>query len=393
MSSMSPEREQTLRRLVGMMNTRHRNPFPVSPQLLDCFDVAMSQQEAEFLVRMGTEPVSHDRALAISGMTRDVFRTFFDGLLKKGLVWPKESPDGSDLFVLPGIMLGWFEVFLSDGQETPEQKEFARRLDRLIRSWGKMNVFPLRSLFNKKVRDSEPSQSIAAIHDTEPQSTRTIPVNQTVPAGPIRIYPARTVWELIDRCGERSSIAVVHCFCRQYHKLINEPCRFSHPPESCIAIGKIAEHAVQHCNARLLSKAEAADLLRELQQKGAVHQVFHENENVGNPEIAICNCCWDCCGVLGSYNRGIVPLNFRSYFEARVPDPSLCTACAVCLDFCPVGAISTEDGTSSIDGKKCIGCGQCELHCPEHAVQLFPHERTVMIPLRKRSEARIPWEP
>jgi len=389
MATMSPEREKTLRKLAEMMNTRHRNPFPISKALLDCFDIAISQQEAEFLIQMGTEPLTRERAAELSGMTGEAFKPFWDNLLKKGLVWPRISADGPDVFMLPGIMLGWFEIFLSDGRETPEQKEFARRLDRLFESWGKMNVFPLRNLFNKKVRASDPLQSIVAAQRAEAQQIRTIPVNQPVTAGPVRIYPARTVDELIERHGDDNNIAVVHCFCRQYHKMIGEPCRFEHPPQSCIVIGRFTRHALEYGNARRLSKAEAAALVRELEQKGAVHQVFHENERPGEPELAICNCCWDCCGVFGSYSRGIIPLNLKSYFVAQLSDPALCNACAICEDYCPVRAITMEDGRSSIDEKKCIGCGQCELHCPEHAVSLVPHERIVMLPLEKRSRARI----
>ncbi|MBN1105705.1 MAG: hypothetical protein JXL84_20015 [Deltaproteobacteria bacterium] len=67
---------------------------------------------------------------------------------------------------------------------------------------------------------------------------------------------------------------------------------------------------------RYVSKDEALGLIKKLEEKGAVHRVFHEKEDVREPEIAICNCCLDFCAVLGSYNRGILPLHFRSYYLA-----------------------------------------------------------------------------
>jgi len=387
---MSPEREKGLRKLVEMMNTRHRRPFPITRPLLDCFDIAITQSELEFLLRMGTEPLSYDKAAALSGMREDDFRPFFQNLGKKGLVWPKAVAGGEDVFVLPGIMLGWFEVFLAGGQETAEKREFARRLDKLFKSYGKMNTFLFRGLMNYKARRMQPHQSVVAIQGPEGAATRTIPVNQSVPTGQVKIYPAKTVQELIEKQADDKSIAAVHCFCRQAHKMIDEPCRFGHPPESCMAIGSLGAHAVKYAGGRALTKSEALALLRELQQKGAVHQVFHENEDVEQAEIAICNCCWDCCGVFGSYNRGIMPLVLKSYFEAQLSDPAVCNACETCVGYCPVQAISMKDGRSNIDCRKCIGCGQCELHCPEHAITLAANERTVMLPLRKRSEARIP---
>jgi electron transport complex protein RnfB len=117
--------------------------------------------------------------------------------------------------------------------------------------------------------------------------------------------------------------------------------------------------------------------------------VFHKDEDMHNPEIAICNCCWDCCGILGSYSRGILPLNFHSFFEARLPDLSLCSGCATCEDFCPVQAISVANDKCAINPQNCIGCGQCQLHCPEGAIQLVTNERRVFLPLKKKSEARI----
>ena len=130
-------------------------------------------------------------------------------------------------------------------------------------------------------------------------------------------------------------------------------------------------------------------MVRELQAKGAVHQVFHKDEDVNNPELAICNCCWDCCGVFGSYNRGILPLNLHSYYEAQLRDPSLCIGCATCVDFCPVHAIAMVEDKCKIDPATCIGCGQCEIHCPEEAISLNENERRVFLPLKKKSEARI----
>jgi len=41
--------------------------------------------------------------------------------------------------------------------------------------------------------------------------------------------------------------------------------------------------------------------------------------------------------------------------------------CAVCIDTCPVGAIS-GGGTLTVDLGKCLFCTDCERACPEHAI-------------------------
>jgi ferredoxin len=389
-STISPDRAEKLRKLAELMNTRHKNPFPVTEPLLSCYDIALTSEEIDFLLQMGTEPYSYEKAASMSSLPGNQFRIFFEALVRKGFIWPHEAPEGAELFILPGIMLGWCEVFLAGGEETPEKREFARRVDALLKSYGKMNSFPLRVIVNRRSRKAQPHQSILIPRSSPERGKRqTIPVGRTVDSEPARIYPAKNVEELIEKHGDGGSIAIVHCFCRQYHKMIEQPCRFGQPAQSCIAIGSLGRYAVKHGKGRFLSKSEAISLVRELQYKGAVNQVFHENEDVHNPEIAICNCCWDCCGVFGSYNRGIIPLNLHSYFEAQLPDPSRCSGCAACVDFCPVQAISMVHDKCSIDSGKCIGCGQCDLHCPEDAIRMVANERSVFLPLKKKSAARI----
>ncbi|MBN2241895.1 MAG: 4Fe-4S binding protein [Acidobacteria bacterium] len=390
-SKMTAEREKSLKKLAVMMNTRHQNPFPLSEELLNCIDPVLAPEEVDFLIEMGTDPYTYDQVLSRSGMPEDRFKDFFEGIIRKGYAWPHDTPDEKQWYRLPGFMLGAFEVYLADGRETPEKREFARRLDALLHSFGKLNKFPTRNFFNAQVRKSQPHQSILIPAGAPATGIkgRTIEVGKAIDTEPARVYPAKTVEALLEKQEGGRNIAVIHCFCRQYHKMVDTACRFDHPPQSCIAIGSLAKFAVEHGTGRYLSKPEAMDLVHELQSKGAVHQVFHQDENVNNPEVAICNCCWDCCGVLGSYNRGIIPLNLHAFFMAQLTDESLCNGCSVCADYCPVRAISIVDDVCRIDGGKCIGCGQCELQCPQEAIRMDENERTVFLPLLKKSDARI----
>lgn len=390
-STISEEHGKKLKKLAGLMNTRHRNPYPVSEPLLDCLDHVLTPEEIDFLIEMGTDPYTYEQASSRTTLPAERFKEFFEGLLRKGYIWPHDTPDEIQWYKLPGFMLGAFEVYLADGEETPDKQEFARRLDALLKYFSKLNTFPTRNFFNAQVRKSRPQQSILipGRGSTVDGSERTIPVGKAIDAQPARVYPARTVEALIDKYGDEQNIAVIHCFCRQYHKMMDEACRFEHPPQSCMAIGSLARFAVRYGTGRYLAKTEAIELVHELQSKGAVHQVFHQDEDIQKPEIAICNCCWDCCGVFGSYNRGIIPLNLHAFFIARLADESSCVGCGTCRDYCPVQAISLVDDSSRIDTEKCIGCGQCELQCSQNAIRMVENERTVFLPLLKKSEARI----
>ena len=45
-----------------------------------------------------------------------------------------------------------------------------------------------------------------------------------------------------------------------------------------------------------------------------------------------------------------------------------CVACGVCVEECPVGAISMNEHAAVIDQKACIRCGKCHEICPHEAV-------------------------
>jgi len=47
-----------------------------------------------------------------------------------------------------------------------------------------------------------------------------------------------------------------------------------------------------------------------------------------------------------------------------------CIGCGICVDTCPVQALSLVDGVSVVDPKQCIDCGACVKVCPTNAISL-----------------------
>jgi len=54
---------------------------------------------------------------------------------------------------------------------------------------------------------------------------------------------------------------------------------------------------------------------------------------------------------------------------ARV-DSEKCTGCGVCVDVCPLEAISLNDGMAVIDEDTCTDCSLCVNECPNDAISL-----------------------
>lgn len=59
-------------------------------------------------------------------------------------------------------------------------------------------------------------------------------------------------------------------------------------------------------------------------------------------------------------------------------DEKRCKACSICVSYCPAGVLAMKDEASAVLGEMievvhpeaCIGCTECELHCPDFAIMV-----------------------
>lgn len=59
-------------------------------------------------------------------------------------------------------------------------------------------------------------------------------------------------------------------------------------------------------------------------------------------------------------------------------DEHRCKACNICVSYCPAGVLAMRDDASAVLGKMveviepsaCIGCSECEIHCPDFAIMV-----------------------
>lgn len=103
-----------------------------------------------------------------------------------------------------------------------------------------------------------------------------------------------------------------------------------------------------------------------------------------SPEKCLgCRTCELACSFdkIRAFNPKISRVSVLSYDEAAISVPIMCMQCEdpSCMKVCPTSAIyRVEDGTVSVDAKKCIGCKLCISACPLGNITFSPVEKKVV---------------
>jgi Pyruvate/2-oxoacid:ferredoxin oxidoreductase delta subunit len=206
--------------------------------------------------------------------------------------------------------------------------------------------------------------------DLEPM-TRVIPVQRSLEGGGSRVLPYESAVKILEEARRR---AVTKCTCRLTARKCDAPI------EVCIQLNRAADYAIKRGSGREISLAEAKQILSECEDKGLVHLT----DNRATNEHIICNCCSCCCITLPVIAQaGSRVLLAPSRYMPTI-DETTCTLCGVCLERCPVKALSVQGGATSkgihVKEELCIGCGQCAYHCPEKAMVLIEVRSPEFIP-------------
>ena len=388
---LTSERKKKIKSLLSMMNKQNLRFIPIAPPLVEMMHLVTSNEEINYLLKMGTDLYDYSQAEQASSMPQDQFQPFFDKMQRKGLVHIEYDSDGQEKYRLNAIAVGWYECMMHYIMGKPNEKEFSEKWSEFFQFFRKFNFFPSRNIQNLVMPNIlKPSQDIALMNPAikSKNKRKTIPIGSSVTPGG-KVYPPFMVNNLVEEYGETDSIHIFPCVCRHGNKLLDLNCDFDMPRESCMAFGDAAKAWASWGYGHKISKNEAIDILAEVREKGAVHSAIHEKEDDNLPVAAICNCCWDCCGILKPYNMGSVPLMYNASYIASIRDDANCKACGNCAKYCPTTAMKMKDKEVSFDKDKCIGCGQCAFQCRQNNIEMHQNERKVYLPVMKKADARV----
>lgn len=391
--SLLRNKKGDLRKLVTLMNKQNKRFMPPFESILKIIDLCITPEELGLLLKMGTGLYSYEQVAALSGMNSEKFNPIFESLKRKAFIGIKNPETSEEQYTLHPFVVGWFEGQVSFLIGRPEEKEFAQRYMEFYNSARNLNFFPVRQIMNV-VSKYVPAtnQSVGTVRESKnAKGKSTIIIDEKIVAPDSKIYPTSSINDMIMEYGTKSIIGQFKaCMCRQVMSNTDDPCRLKMPDDiGCIGFGEGIKTYMKYGYMRQISKEQAYDIIQKARDCGAVHTVFHEMDDTKLPQIGMCNCCWDCCGILRCYNMGVTPLRYSCYFMAQITDNSRCTGCGKCEKYCPTAAIKVVEKKVVLDTKKCIGCGQCVHQCVRFVVELVENKRTAFLPMLKKSEARI----
>jgi ferredoxin len=386
-------KKSDLIRLVLLMNRQNRRFMPPMNAILQAIDLVITPEELDYLLKLGTELYSWEEALAVSGLKSEDFMPLFERLRQKAFIGVKLSENGEERYYLHPFIVGWFEGIVAYLIGRPEEKEFARRYMSLFTSLRRYNILPVRQVMNAVNRLAPvTNQSVGTVYEAKNEKGKSkIIIHEQVSVPDSGIYPASSINDMINEYGAKSLIGQFKsCMCREMTAQVDDPCRLKMPEDiACMGFGENIRVYLKYGYMRQISREEAFDIIQKARDCGAVHTVFHELDDAKLPQIGLCNCCWDCCGILRTYNLGATPLRYRCYYIANVRDIDRCTGCGRCEKYCPTAAIKVRALKAKLDPAKCIGCGQCVHQCAHFVLELVENKRTACLPMLKKSETRL----
>ena len=305
-----------------------------------------------------------------------------DQLAKRGVMFDQPNRHGVVVFRLAPIYRQFEYTFMKKLERTDEFIELARLFNESEKELADMAQNDYDNLLNMVKGMPAQDRTVPIRENKETGEDIKIILNEELKVPEEQIVTTEDIKKLIEKFED---IAVGQCYCRQKEDFLGHTCKQNPPGESCFTLGKSARHTTKHGFTRLISKEEALKILKDIEDAGLVHKVYHLNSDLSKDEVAICNCC-SCCCPTSKVSVTFPNVNIAS-FTVDI-DQDLCTGCGTCVEKCFNQVLEiNEHGLAEKVEEECIGCGVCAYLCPENAISLIqgPQRRVNIIPAKGKA--------
>ena len=320
-----------------------------SNSLYDLLKILFTDEEARLCSVMPLTFFTINEISKIWNKSETEAESTLNNLASKGLVYSYQDNDRHTFLLSPPV-LGFFEFSL-------------------MRTDGKFDSKKLSELFYQYINVEE--GFIRQFSSINPPIARIFVQEDAVRDIKSEVLSYERVSEGINQA---TCITVGTCFCR--HKMEHMGMACDNPQDVCLTFNAIAKDLASQGIAREISKKEAFDILNLCVDRGLV-QI---GDNVKDELAIICNCCGCCCDLLLAYKRlgSTSLLNPTNYIAAVTEDA--CSGCGICVEKCPVDAISMKDGKAVVNKIVCLGCGVCARFCPIESCIMETRPEKIFVP-------------
>lgn len=333
-----------------------------SKEFYEILKILFTDEEALLCSVMPLLPASLEKIANIWETDTKEAESILDTLVSKGLVL-EDIYNNSTLYTLAMPIFGFFEFSL-------------------MRNDGRFDRKLLSNLYNKYINEDD--HFVKKYLGCHPPISRTFIQEDSLSEDITSEILSYEKTSHIINVAE--TISVGTCFCR--HKMEHAGKACDNPHDVCLSFGSIAETLIEKGIARKISKTEATDIIKLCINNGLV-QI---GDNVKNKPAVICNCCGCCCELLLSYKKtGMSTIVTPSSYISNI-DLTMCSGCGLCIEKCPIDAISFVNGETVVDVNWCLGCGVCVHFCKTTACSMHARPEKMDVPedtIRKIAHAAV----
>ena len=345
---------------------------PDSPTLIKILKLLFRPDEAELARRLPGRPTELEALSQKLDMPKEELREKLTAMAERGLLLDVQHK-GKQYFMLPPIVVGFFEFTFMRTRDDVPLAELARLFDQYMRVEDK---------FARSVFRAETQVGRSLVHE------QALPEND---------HTEILDWERASHLIKSASmLGVGLCPCRHVASHVGKAC--DAPLRVCLSLNYGAEAVIRSGNAERISADEGIRILEECKEAG----LAQTGDNVQRQVTFICNCCGCCCGMM----EAVRVFNIRNAIMTSNwimnLDLEKCRGCGKCVKACPVRAIdlvapssNSAAGLSSnsaentqppqkkqaaLDESLCLGCGVCYSACKSGAIRMTARPQRVLTP-------------